>query len=286
MFIARFIMVASLSACLLPAAYAQDTPYHWQKSYSVSGQPSIMIEVSDSNLNIHSCGECRSVQIQVESKRKLNDYRLVESQSGNNISFSLKEKLHVGFHLTWHDNTPQVTVETPASLSLDARTSDGNLVVGNLRGDLRIHTGDGNADISNVDGTVHLDSGDGNFQIHNASGDLNARTSDGRMTVDGRFTSLQLHSSDGRLDVTFLDGSKLNSPSRIESSDGSVTIRVPRNFAADLDLSASDGRIDSTLPFTVDHYESGKQRLQGRLNAGGIPLVVHTSDGNISISPL
>jgi DUF4097 and DUF4098 domain-containing protein YvlB len=283
-------MVCSLAAVLLPGALlAQDAEHVWDKSYSVSGKPALTIETGDSNLEIHSCGECRAVHIHVDSGRKLSDYRLEESQAGDQIHFALKEKPHYGISFHWKETeqAPRVTVETPAALTLDARTSDGNLLLRDVHGEVQIHTDDGNADIANVEGNLHLTSGDGNVDVHNASGTLEARASDGRMKVDGKFTSVQMHTSDGNLDLSLADGSQLASASRVESSDGQVKIRVPRSLAADLDVSTSDGHIDCSLPLTMDHYNShdgGSNHLHGKLNAGGVPLSIHTSDGSVSIT--
>jgi hypothetical protein len=286
----RWAMCALAAGLLSGAALAQDAEHVWDKSYPVSGKPMLTVETGDSNLDIHACGDCKTVHIHVDSGRKLSGYRLEESQNGDQIRFLLKEKPHYGINIHWvssGEHEPRVTVETPAALTLEARTSDGNLALNDLRGDVQVHTGDGNADISNVDGALHLTSGDGNVQIHNGGGTLEARASDGRMTVDGKFTSVQLHTSDGNLNFSLADGAQLASASHIESSDGKVDIRVPRSFAADLDVTTSDGRIDCSLPLTMDKYSSrdgGANHLHGRLNAGGVPLTVHTSDGNVTIT--
>ena len=77
------------------------------------------------------------------------------------------------------------------------------------------------------------------------------------ISVDGLFYALALHTSDGTLDLSLREGTKLAGPSTIQSSDGSVTIRVPQNFAADLNVHTSDGHVDCSLPLTMDHYQSG-----------------------------
>ncbi len=286
----RFVLW-SLAGSLLPwVAAAQDSEHTWQKSYSVSAKPVLTLETADSNLEVHSCGDCRSVRIHVDSGRKLSNYRLEESQSGDHVSFSLKEKPGLGFHMNWSKSeySPRVSVETPADLTLEARTGDGNLKLRDVRGDLHVRSGDGNVDIAGTDGLLHLTSGDGNVQIRGAKGSIEARTSDGNLTVDGSFSSVQLHTSDGNLDFALTDGSHLATASRVESSDGHVKIRVPHSLAADLDVTTSDGRIDCSLPLVMDHYNSrgDGHHIHGRLNAGGTPLTVHTSDGNVSIAEI
>ncbi len=271
-------------------ALAQTSEHDWTKTYSILGKPSLTIETGDSNLRIHSCGDCKAISIKAHTDRKLSDYRLEESQSGDHISFLFKEKPHIGFHVDWHNRgETYVEVETPGALDLDAQTSDGNLSARDLEGDLQIHTGDGSAELDNLRGTIRLKSSDGNMTLQNASGTLEARSSDGHMKVNGNFSTVQLHSSDGGLDFTLADGSKLTAASRIESSDGTVTIRVPHDFAADLDISTSDGHIDCSLPLTLEHYdsrESSGHRMHGKVNAGDVPLTIHTSDGNVTISTL
>lgn len=271
---------------------AQDTEHDWQKEYPVSGgSPSLTIETADSSLDIHSCGDCKAIRIHVHSGEKLSMFRLEERQEQDHVYFTLKEKMHVGIgvHVNWKNKETQVTVETPASLNLDAKTADGNLAARNLTGTLQVHSGDGNVLLEDVRGSLRLTSADGNISIHNATGTLEARASDGQIKIDGQFTAVQLHTSDGNLDFVLASGSQLTTASHIESSDGRISIRVPQNLAADLDVSTSDGQVDCALPLTMDHYssdQSSKGHLRGRLNAGGVPFSIHTSDGNVNIAAL
>src|SRR5271170_7514057 len=232
----RHALLFALSAAALTAsqALAQSADHDWAKTYSISGKPTLTVKSGGSNLKSHSYGECKAINIKVHSERDLNQHRLEESQSGDHVSFLFKEKPHVGFHVNWtnHGDT-YVEVETPGTLDLDAKTSDGNLSARDLQGDLQLHTGDGNADLDNLRGTIRLKSSDGNMTLQNASGTIEARSSDGHMKVDGNFSAVQLHSSDGGLDFALANGARLTEASRIESSDGTVTIRVPHDFAAD-----------------------------------------------------
>jgi len=289
------LTLAAFLACTSYSALAQNSEYDWQRTYSVGGSPSLSIETGDSNLDIHSCADCREVRIRVHSTRKLSEFVLEEHQEQGHVFFSLKERLRVGssfFNVHWHkesENT-QVVVETPASLGLNAKTADGNLSVRGLAGNLQMHSGDGTVALDDLRGDLHLTSSDGNINIHNATGTLDARASDGHMRVDGQFTAVRLHTSDGNLELSLAAGSRLTAASRIESSDGRVTVRVPQNLAADLDVSTSDGHVDCSLPLTMDHYNSGGEsshhHLAGHLNGGGVPLSIHTSDGNVSITAL
>jgi len=263
----------------------------WQKSYPVSGKASVAVSTGDASTEVRSCGSCREVRIRVEwNDREPGDYFLNEFKSGDQVNFELKEKPHFGFHIGGGMRRgPHVTVETPSVADLNARTADGALKVSGIQGSLELHTSDGAVDVWDVAGTVRLTASDGAIRIHNASGTLESRSSDGSVAIDGRFTAVQVHTSDGSLDLTLAEGSKLTAASHIESSDGQVKVRLPRSLAADLDVHTSDGRIDCSLPVTTEGYNSSNSSghsLRGRLNAGGAPLAIHTSDGNVTISAL
>jgi DUF4097 and DUF4098 domain-containing protein YvlB len=263
----------------------------WQKSYPVSGKASLTISTGDASVEVRSCQGCREVRVRVEWKdRKPSDYTVNEFQSGDHVNFELKEKPHMGFHIvSGHWTEPRVTVDTPTALDLEARTSDGELRVTGVQGNVELHTSDGAVNVEEVAGSLHLTASDGAINIHNMTGTLESRSSDGHATIDGKFTGIQVHTSDGGLDLTLADGSKLTTSSRVESSDGQVKIRLPRTLAADLDVHTSDGQINCNLPLTMEGYNSDHSsghNLRGRLNAGGVPLAIHTSDGNVTIAAL
>jgi hypothetical protein len=270
-------------------ASAQSGAGDWQKSYPVAGKASLTLSTGDASVELRSCGNCGAVQIHVDWRdRKPGDYVINEFETGSHVNFELKEKAHLGIHFgNWHE--PQVTVETPSALDLEARTADGSLKVNGVQGALELHTSDGAVDVSDVAGSLRLTASDGSIRIHNVTGTLESRSSDGHAEIDGKFTALQVHAGDGSLEVTVNEGSQLNTSSRIEGSDGRVTVRLPRTLAVDLDVQTSDGGIKCDLPLTMNGYDSSHtsgHNLRGHLNGGGVPLAIHTSDGNVTIEAL
>jgi hypothetical protein len=271
-------------------ALAQDPDHSWSRTYPVTGKPTLTLETADAGVEFRPCGDCHEIRIHIEVVgRKMSDYRLEEGQSGDEVHFLFKELPHAGGHLAWHKEQTRVTVESPAQLTLRAKTSDGNVILSGLQGDLSLTTGDGNVGVDHVSGNVRIRSGDGRVKVTDADGSIDAHTSDGSLSVDGIFHALALHTSDGTLDLNLREGTKLAGASTIQSSDGSVTIRVPPSFAADLSVHTSDGHVDCALPLAMDNYQSGGRHgneLHGKLNGGGTPLTINTSDGNVKIEQL
>jgi Putative adhesin len=278
-----------LSGLLLCGAsgYAQGRPV-WEKSYPVGAQPTVGLEVSDSNLEIHPCGECRAVHIRVEMEEaRLSEYRLEESQSGNTVHFLLKEKSHTGFHVGLHSGSVKVVVETPANLTLEARTSDGGLRAGGLHGDLSFDSSDGSQDLEDLSGNLKVRTRDGGVHLRGGRGTLEAQGADGSQEISGAFDSLQVSSSDGSLKVELLPGTRLHASSRITTRDGSLTVRVPRDLAAEFKVETRDGGISSDLPLAMNGYNSrggDKHELRGTLNGGGSLLAIESSDGSVRLT--
>lgn len=280
------VMLAIVSCAF---AFAQSGAGDWQKSYSVSGKASLTLSTGDASVDLHSCGDCHAIQVQVDWRdRHSSDFTINEFQTGDHVNFELKEKVHFGFHIG-NVREPQVTVETPESLDLQARTSDGALKVNGVQGTVELHTSDGSVDVSDVGGALRLTASDGSIHIHNVTGTLDSHSSDGHATIDGKFTALMVHTSDGGLELTLNEGTQLDTLSRVEGSDGSVRVRLPRSLAVDLDVHTSDGSIKCDFPVTMSGYDSSHSsghNLRGHVNGGGVPLEIHTSDGSVSIEPL
>jgi DUF4097 and DUF4098 domain-containing protein YvlB len=157
-----------------------------------------------------------------------------------------------------------VIIQMPREGKVNLRTGDGKIEVSGLKGDMDMHTGDGSLNLDGVDGKLHASTGDGHIQ------------------ANGRFDQLELKTGDGHVDVRAKNGSSLSAGWRLETGDGSVSLEVPGDFAADVDLHTSDGHIDLDMPVTTE----GKIRqneVRGKLNGGGSLLTIRTGDGSIHL---
>ena len=111
----------------------------WQKTYPITTKASLTVITGDVPIELRGCAECHAVKIVVDWKdRNPSDFLLKESQAGDMVDFELGEKVKWGIHFGL-SHSPHVTVETPANLDLQARTSDGSLKVLGVQGDIRLH---------------------------------------------------------------------------------------------------------------------------------------------------
>jgi DUF4097 and DUF4098 domain-containing protein YvlB len=176
----------------------------------------------------------------------------------------------------------RIELRIPREADLDVRTGDGSVEIDNNSGALNIRTGDGHISVTRAKGSIRLSTGDGRIDATGVDGQLDASSGDGTIQVEGRLDSLNLKPNDGAIDARVLKGSRMATSWSVRSGDGTVTLRLPDNFQADLDAHTGDGRIRSEFPIASSD-KSGRSDLRGKLNGGGATLSARTGDGSIHI---
>ena len=240
----------------------------WSKTYTLTGKPDLRVETSDADIHV-STWDQNTIEAKVTTARyEIGDdgIRIEEHQTGNVVEIDVHYPHH-GVTINWGNSGSHhvdIDIHMPREGRVDLHTGDGKIEIGNFKGEMLLRSGDGSQEIDAVDGK------------------LRASTGDGHIRANGRFDELDLKTGDGRVEARAAAGSALATGWRLESGDGTVTLEVPENLAADVDLHTGDGHIDLDMPVTTE----GKIRegqVRGKLNGGGNLLVIHTGDGSIRL---
>ncbi len=237
----------------------------WAKTYALTGKPDLRIETSDANIRVTTWDQ-NSIEAKVVTTRyKIGDggIRVEEHQTGDTVEIDVRFPHH-GLIVDWGNHRVDVIIQMPREGRVNLRTGDGKIDLTGLKGEMDLHSGDGSENLEGIDGKLRASTGDGHISAH------------------GRFDELEVKTGDGHLDVRAASGSSLAAGWRLETGDGSVSLEVPGDLAADVDLHTSDGHIDLDLPVTSE----GKIRegeVRGKLNGGGNPLTIRTGDGSIHL---
>ena len=247
-------------ATILPARADE-----WSKTYTISGKPDLRIETSDANIKLTTWDQNTIEAKVITTRYKIGEggIRVDERQAGDAVEIEVHYPHH-NFNVEWGQHRVDIIVQMPREGKVNLQTGDGKIDVASLKGDMELHTGDGSVNLDSVDGKLH------------------ATTGDGHIHAEGRFDELELKTGDGRVDVRATAGSSLATGWRLETGDGSVSLEVPGDLAADVDLHTSDGHIDLDMPVTT----SGTLRqneVHGKLNGGGTTLTIRTGDGSIHL---
>ena len=120
----------------------------------------------------------------------------------------------------------------------------------------------GGIDVSDVKGSMHISNTNGHIELLRCAGDVDAETTNGHV----------------RAELSEVTAGKAV---RLETTNGRITIALPRNVGARLDASTTNGRINTDLPVATTRVE--KTSLRGSINGGGPEVRLRTTNGSIDI---
>ena len=127
---------------------------------------------------------------------------------------------------------------------------------------LTLEDTNGAMDITDVHGAHHLETTNGHLELVRCGGSLDAETTNGAIRAE-------------LLEVT--PGKNV----RAETTNGRITLSVPRGLAARVDAGTTNGSITTDLPVTTT--DTGHHSLRGTINGGGPELRLRTTNGSIEI---
>jgi hypothetical protein len=230
--------------------------------------------------------------------------KLSIEQNGNDVSGTAKfeGERAGGFHWgSWPPVEVDFVVSLPKHYNGNLKTSGGDIVVGDLDGELRAHTSGGNLKLAKITGAidgetsggdisleestgrVQLTTSGGTIRVKRAAGEVALKTSGGNIQVEKAGAAVQADTSGGNISVAFTEAPK--AACSLKTSGGNVRISVPPTSNFDLDASTSGGDVTTSgIEVKIEHGGQGKSRIAGPVNAGGPVLKLRTSGGNVRVA--
>ena len=275
-----FLVPVALTTMLVAARIAQADD--WHKTYTVSGKATVHVETNDGAVRV-STWDGKQIEARVETVgwKIDSEVRIIERQTGDRLDLEARVPNSNGI-FGGGRRSLRIELRIPREADINVHTGDGSVETGNNIGAVDIQTGDGQIIVSGAKGNIRLSTGDGQIQAKGLDGQLTASTGDGQIQVEGRLDSMNLKTNDGSIDARLAKGSRISSSWSVRTGDGSVTLRLPENFQADLDAHTGDGHIKVDFPI-VRTGKTGESQLRGKINGGGSLLTVGTGDGSIDI---
>jgi hypothetical protein len=123
----------------------------------------------------------------------------------------------------------------------------------------------------------------GNIVVRQVEGSVEARTLNGHIKETGVAGSLTARTLNGNISVSLRDLPEAPGSLQLESINGHVTLLLPPEADADLDLSTVAGRIENQAPFTA-RAVPGENSARARLGRGGVQVRLRTVRGNIRVA--
>jgi hypothetical protein len=160
--------------------------------------------------------------------------------------------------------------------------SDGNIALKHSSGKMDIHLADGDLLSDGCSGSVRIQSGDGSVKLSGFDGEVEITNADGNINIDGILKSMNGKVSDGSMTVRVAPGSVMQDDWSLRAADGNITLDLPDDFNANVDISTSDGHVQTDHPVAVTGSLS-THHLIGKIREGGYILQIKTSDGDVAI---
>ena len=128
---------------------------------------------------------------------------------------------------------------------------------------LTVDDTNGAIEISDVRGSHHVSTTNGHIELARCGGDVDAETTNGGIKAELN-------------EVT--PGRSI----RLETTNGRITVALPKSIAARIDASTTNGSVNSELPVTTTELRN--HALRGTINGGGAAeLHLRTTNGSINI---
>lgn len=265
------------------------------KKFTVSGQPEVDVETFDGAIEIHSWDR-NEVEIEVEKRAMeqslVDEMKVAAEQQGSKIILKVtgpsryeSHGIQIGVSFS---PSARLRIAVPRSSHIAAKSNDGAITIEDVAGKVTLNTGDGSVRVTRVSGEIFVRSGDGTIRMDAVEGKLDLETDDGSISGEIKATALRAHTGDGTIRLELQRESKMDADWDVQTSDGSVVLTLPSDFAAELDAESRDGVVRSNHPSIKSETREGdreerRRAMRATLGSGGKTLRVRTGDGSIRI---
>lgn len=319
----KHLAIILVIGCMFNHVAAQNFEYSFTETYNIATPAHLDISSSDGNIEVTPWDK-PGVQVYFIAKRmghllqidknELEQQIILEIDAeGNTLHIAARNKPSQSF-LNW-GNTINVSfkIYAPAQMSSELGSSDGDITVkGVFTGDQQCKTSDGNVNVEKVTGNVSGHTSDGDVRVDNVQGRVDVRTSDGDVHLSYIQGDAQCSTSDGSIDLLNLSGSieaktsdgsiefdnlagglmastsdgnirgsmvKVTGQLSLKSSDGNIDVKVPGDVGWDLSIRGESLHV----PLKNFSGQADKHSIQGKINGGGSGMILVTSDGSVSV---
>jgi DUF4097 and DUF4098 domain-containing protein YvlB len=140
----------------------------------------------------------------------------------------------------------------------EIKSTNGSITVQNEHGNVKAITSNGSGTISNIEGSADIQSTNGSLILENISGIVSVKTTNG--AIKG--------------------SSAIKGKWECWSTNGRITLSVPKDTNASIQAKTSNGSIGGDLQWQIGE----KTERQGIIGAGVNPVILKTSNGTINVN--
>jgi DUF4097 and DUF4098 domain-containing protein YvlB len=199
----------------------------------------------------------------------------VEAGDGTSVEIKAERIARAATDEGARELLPRITIKeevSPDRVSVETERMSGIMIGANY--EVRYHVRAPKTaaiDVSNTNGAV---------VIRGSGGKVAARTTNGSVTTRDLTGPVEARTTNGsvNVDMASIKGDRI----ALRTTNGSLTLHVPDDAKADVVATWTNGGI-SVSDVKVDVSERSRRRFEGRINGGGAPIELQTTNGGIRI---
>ena len=169
----------------------------------------------------------------------------------------------------------------PKKSDLDMNTTNGKVEISDIEGKVLSRSTNGSVSVRNVVGSAESKTTNGNISADDLRGDAVAKTTNGKINMRGIDGNINAISTNGEIYADVVGMTK-GKDMHFVTTNGSVTVLLPKNINADLEAKTKNGKIYTEYPITMAG-EISKKHITGKINIGGPLIYLETTNGGIEI---
>jgi len=266
-------------AFIATAAHAATLKETFQQTYPLQASREVSLDNVNGAVKIEGWDR-NEVQVVAEkqvkagnaedARKAMDQIKIIVGKTAGGLSIETKLPKREGGFFDWlsgNNININVTyrVRVPRSVALDVETVNGGVTLSGTRGKTSLETTNGAIDVARVGGNIRLRSTNGGLVVADSTGTVDASTTNGGIEVDLKDVP----------DVSDLSFSTTN---------GSVTLRLPRDVRVSLDAATSNGRVSTSFEVDGDGGKPNRRHLSGDINGGGGgKLHIRSTNGSVDI---
>jgi DUF4097 and DUF4098 domain-containing protein YvlB len=202
----------------------------------------------------------------------------IEGTSGTKVEVTAERIARGATDEAARELLPKIVIKedaTPGRVSLETEKMNGIMI--GVSFEVRYHVKAPKGAAINVTNT------NGQVVLTGLTGKVNARTTNGGVKGDGLGGGVEARSTNGQvaIDLASVGSARI----ALHTTNGGVVLTLPESAKADLSASVTNGGISVGEFQNLDVAEKTRRRFEAKLNGGGTPVELDTTNGGVRIRP-
>lgn len=258
-----------------------------EQTFTVAGVPTFTLAGGNGSVTITRGGDDTKVIVRATKRAPSDDLlrwmQVQTVQNGNEIAVR-EEHTPAFFGFGAHAGV-DYAVQLPARATIaPVRLGNGQIEVSGIAGTLDLETNNGAVTVRDFDGAVSVQSMNGRITLANGRGMVHVETRNGAVEAQNvQAAGLNIRTANGR--VGFAGSLAPGSDSRIETSNGTVSVQLPPESNFRLDAKTHKGTVTVGFPVAVaaNNNDDDRDEVRGIVGTADRTLTLRSSNGSITV---